>query len=306
MTSESIPANEAGLENEKRRRYENGSHTFFSNLSTILFFTFVTVIILYGWLTDLEDYITAEEGLGYALGVTGGSMMLILLLYPLRKRVRSMRRLGSIPTWFRIHMFCGIFGPILILYHSNFHLGSANSNVALFCMLTVAGSGLIGRYLYAKIHYGLYGSKATFNSLSIDVQDSLTDISPFISYAPDLNDKIMLYENKVLEKEPRLLPNIFRMIVLGISTRWTFIKSRLIISEAFRRYAKDKGWSRSQRSKEYKKVIARIKNHLSYVRKIAGYTFYERMFALWHVLHIPLFIMLVIAGTVHVIAVHMF
>ena len=36
----------------------------------------------------------------------------------------------------------------------SFSTGAANSNVALFSMLTVAGSGFIGRYLYAHIHHG--------------------------------------------------------------------------------------------------------------------------------------------------------
>ena len=33
---------------------------------------------------------------------------------------------------------------------------------------------------------------------------------------------------------------------------------------------------------------------------------YERMFSLWHILHVPFVFMLVISGVVHVIAVHMY
>ena len=33
---------------------------------------------------------------------------------------------------------------------------------------------------------------------------------------------------------------------------------------------------------------------------------YERLFSLWHVLHLPLFFMLLIAGIVHVVAVHVY
>jgi len=36
------------------------------------------------------------------------------------------------------------------------------------------------------------------------------------------------------------------------------------------------------------------------------YRIYERMFSFWHVLHIPLFFMLLIAGTVHVIAINVY
>jgi hypothetical protein len=41
-------------------------------------------------------------------------------------------------------------------------------------------------------------------------------------------------------------------------------------------------------------------------RRAAEYEFYVRLFSLWHVLHIPLFFMLLIAGIVHVIAVNVY
>jgi hypothetical protein len=46
--------------------------------------------------------------------------------------------------------------------------------------------------------------------------------------------------------------------------------------------------------------------HLASIRKVAEFHFYERFFAIWHVLHYPLFLMLVVSGVVHVIAVHMY
>ena len=63
----------------------------------------------------------------------GGSMMLVLLVYPLRKRVRALRFMGTVAHWFRAHMILGVAGPVCILLHSNFSLGATNSNVALFC-----------------------------------------------------------------------------------------------------------------------------------------------------------------------------
>jgi hypothetical protein len=105
--------------------------------------------LLLGWYKSEDGDITPETGTGYWLGIAGASALLLLLVYPLRKRIRSLRSLGSVSAWFRLHMILGIIGPTLILFHSNFKLGSLNSNVALFSMLTVAASGLIGRYLYA-------------------------------------------------------------------------------------------------------------------------------------------------------------
>src|SRR5205814_2919423 len=85
------------------------------------------------------------------------------------------------PSWFRFHMVLGIGGPLCILYHCNFSTGATNSNVALFSMLTVAGSGIIGRYIYAHIHNGLYGRKLEFGELRAGAY-SLRSLSGRISF----------------------------------------------------------------------------------------------------------------------------
>ena len=107
------------------------------------------------------DLITAESGVGYWFGISGATLMALLLIYPLRKRVKALAIIGGVRFWFNTHMMFGILGPALIILHSNFHLGSTNSNVALVSMLIVAGSGLIGRFIYIRIHHGLSERKTT-------------------------------------------------------------------------------------------------------------------------------------------------
>ena len=34
--------------------------------------------------------------------------------------------------------------------------------------------------------------------------------------------------------------------------------------------------------------------------------FWERMFSAWHVLHVPLFFLLLVSGVIHVVAVHLY
>ena len=45
---------------------------------------------------------------------------------------------------------------------------------------------------------------------------------------------------------------------------------------------------------------------LSAARRVAEFEGCARLFALWHVLHIPLFVMLLFAGIAHVIAVNVY
>ena len=86
--------------------------------------------VLFGWwITRTTALVDTEQGLGYWLGIAGASLMATLLLYPLRKRWRPMQMLGATRHWFRMHMIFGVLGPVLILYHCNFSLGSLNDTV---------------------------------------------------------------------------------------------------------------------------------------------------------------------------------
>jgi hypothetical protein len=49
-----------------------------------------------------------------------------------------------------------------------------------------------------------------------------------------------------------------------------------------------------------------IDHRITATRRVLEFNAFERLFSLWHALHMPLFVMLVIAGVVHVIAVHLY
>src|SRR5512139_512432 len=137
----------------------------------------VVAAIIFGWLHRNDSCIDPEHGLGYGLGIAGGSMMLLLLGYPLRKRARARPRApGSVGFWFRFHMLLGLLGPLAILYHSRFSWGALNSAVALGAMIIVAASGLIGRFLYSHVHRGYSGRKLELRSLKQEMDELLGDM----------------------------------------------------------------------------------------------------------------------------------
>ena len=49
-----------------------------------------------------------------------------------------------------------------------------------------------------------------------------------------------------------------------------------------------------------------IKRYTDTLRKIVALRMYERLFSLWHILHLPLFIMMIITAVIHIFAVHMY
>jgi len=259
------------------------------------------VAVMAGLIVPTDLYLTPQDGFGYTLGIVGGSMMLALLVYPLRKRMPSLAFIGSVKLWFRIHMVLGIVGPLAILYHSNFSLGATNSNVALICMLIVSSSGLVGRYLYTRIHHGLYGRRATLNELAGDAEN-LRQHSGSLKLLPGLMKEVELAEQHIAAPATVVIRPLLAALRQRSETRRL---ARLI------RYAIAMAATRSPVLHEQSKRFARAANNyvasrLLAARRVAEFEASERLFAAWHILHLPLFFILVIVGIVHVIAVHVY
>jgi hypothetical protein len=265
-----------------------------SSIGTPVFYLLILLMIYAGWQNSPERPLTAESGLGYALGIVGGVLMLLLLLYPLRKHSRSFRRLGPVKYWFRVHMLFGILGPLCIIFHCGFQLGSLNSNIALFSMLIVACSGLFGRYFYIRIHHGLYGHKATLEELQ-QHSEYLKQSLLKLEISSGIIDSIDRYREKTTQVHQGLLGSFIALLAVGLRTWLVFFYIQLAALKP-----------QVVRQKYRKTAVRLIGAYLASIRKVAEFHFYQKLFAAWHVLHFPLFLLMVGAGIVHVIAVHMY
>lgn len=269
-------------------------------------YALLTVSIVAGWLLKDLHLITPAEGTGYWLGIIGGTLMLTLLLYPLRKRIRILHKLGPTKYWFRMHMIFGLVGPLIILYHCNFKLGSFNSRVALYCMLLVAGSGIIGRHFYAAIHRGLYGRKTSLKELQAELAESVDKSQGLGNLMPKFVARLHQMSAELQGCEIR------QSLGVGRSLKWTFTHNfqRLFLKWTARRELRlaaiaDPVVAQDQK-RLYRVTCKYIRDYTSLMGRVAQFSFYERLFGLWHILHLPIFLMMVLSALVHVLAVHMY
>lgn len=123
---------------------------------------------------------------GRALGITGASMMVAMLAYPLRKRVPLLRRAGRLSLWLDSHIFLGIVGPLLIVLHTSFKVQGLVA-VAFWSMVAVALSGFVGRFLYLQLPRTAAGDEMTLaEALALDEELSEVLRSQFRLTADDL------------------------------------------------------------------------------------------------------------------------
>jgi hypothetical protein len=84
---------------------------------------------------------------GHLLGWIGFGVILLVFVYPIKKRMSRNRRWPR--GWFQVHMVAGLVGPLLILLHSGAHVHAMVPLLALAAMLVVVVSGIVGQ----GVHY---------------------------------------------------------------------------------------------------------------------------------------------------------
>ena len=261
-----------------------------------------TLVLLAGWVAPLGDYVTPRSGLGYALGIVGGSLMLVLLIYPARKRLSGLAAIGSARAWFQFHVVLGVVGPLCILYHCNYHLGATNSNVALLSMLVVAGSGLVGRYLYGRIYDGLDGQKATLADLRAEADRLRAEAGGAGRLVPELGPRLDAAERRIA----RHLPVVPKALSAAIACRLERRSLHRYVHKTLRDAAAASSSIGRHRRSFTRAADRYADSRLTAARRVAEFESCEKLFSFWHLLHLALFGLLLIAGIVHVIAVNVY
>lgn len=269
-------------------------------------FVVASFAIYIGWIGRDGREIEADHGIGYALGIIGGIPMVLLMLYSLRKRVAFMRYLGPVRYWFQGHMTLGVVGPVFILYHCNFEVGSMNSEVALWCTLLVASSGLVGRYLYARIHNGLYGRKISLKELTNQLSVSADHHSTRGGFVDEVREEFRALAEQVLAPPETLWEALLRAVVMAFRTRWLYIRmSWTVRRKLIARSVASPSVARHRDGIE-RATRRFLRANLPRIRRVTQFNASERLFALWHVIHVPVFFLMVLSVLVHILAVHMY
>jgi hypothetical protein len=270
---------------------------------TIVYLLLAT-LTLGAWELSRSGLYRSGDDVGYWLGVAGGIMLLLLFAYPLRKRLRAARNLGRVKAWFLLHMVLGIGGPLLILLHSTFRVGSLNAGVALFSMLVVALSGVVGRFLRAGVQRGLRGEQTGFDELRARAGLDQEEARSKLAFAPRVEALLKEFEQVELQARPGWATWLRQVLLLPLKQWWVYRRCLRELRRPMRRLAGHRQWSRDNLGHHERLARKLVRRYLTAVVRVAQYTAYERLFSLWHVAHIPFVYLLVLSAVVHVVAVH--
>lgn len=256
------------------------------------------------WQISRLQLFRANDDSSYWIAVAGGSMMLALFSYPLRKHLRVMQRLGKVKWWFWLHLFFGIAGPWLILVHSTFRVGSLNAGVALYSMVIVVLSGVVGRFIYVRVHRGLDGERTGLAELRVRAGLVESEARSRLHFAPRVEEALLAFEQRELGAAPGLRTSLRRVAWLPLQKQLARSRCNAELKRQMRRLQREFDWSEDDLQRRFKRSRGFVTRYLDAVVRVAQFSAYERLFALWHVAHLPFVYLLVISAVVHVIAVH--
>jgi hypothetical protein len=134
----------------------------------VLIFLIISTALGYEWLilneriegTDLFSYFPSLKDVNRStlpgrpislwLGYIGIGLMCIMNIYTIRKKFSFMKEFGSKEHFLDFHIFCGLVGPVFIIFHTNFVIGGLVA-ISFWSMVVSASSGVVGKFFYSQI-----------------------------------------------------------------------------------------------------------------------------------------------------------
>ena len=225
----------------------------------------------------------AGGSIGHRLGVAGASMMVLMLLYSVRKRVGALRRLGPLNRWLDAHIYLGVFGPLLVVLHSSFKVQGLVA-LSFWSMVVVALSGVLGRYLYLQIPRTRAGEERALVELEAEDRE----------LSERLRARFHLDETQ-LARLDALVGVPGRTGLLGGFAR--LVADDLRLRSGLRRFARSCRTVPRPVAREFERVV-RTKALVR--RRILLWDRVHELFHYWHVLHKPFALVMYVFLIVHV------
>lgn len=258
---------------------------------------FIIALALIAWLLYTLANMPAlapSTHAGYYIGIVGASLMLLLMSYPLYKRVRAFRTWGTTRFWFRLHMVCGLLGPALIIVHSGLNMRSMNAAWAFWSMVVVAVSGVMGRFLYRRIHRGMHGELETAQTLAAAVAAASFNIDRAVPDDAMVSKEVGEFTVRCSELA-KVPPFAAVGAVFLPLWRWSL---QWHVRRALRHAA-------LPLDRQLEK-ISLLNRFFMANQRYAQFALFDRLFSLWHVAHVPFVVTLFLSTIAHIVAVHLY
>ena len=123
-------------------------------------------------------------------------------------------------------------------------------------------------------------------------------------FMPELMQRINRFDDDVLETDRGVLASFWLLLAITVKTRMEYRSLIRFTIAQLTVEARQSPLIADHQRRLYAGVRAFVGKHMTQVRRLAKMQVYDQFFALWHTIHIPIFVLLVLSVIVHVYAVH--
>lgn len=261
----------------------SGNRELWAAFSAVLAITvfYVLAVAMLGEIPGSSDLI------GHGIGVLGFILMLMTeTLYSWRKRSRQ-ARWGRMSQWLNFHIFTGIVGPYMVLFHSAWSFkGLAGLTMLLTVIIVV--SGFIGRYIYTAVPRSADGVELEASQLQAQIDAIQAELQGWAAQQPQAVQALQPFMPIEAGASGAASALVLNRSILDWRERRRWRQTRQALSPALRQQA------------ETLHKLARRQQVLQ--SQLVSLGMARRMLALWHTVHIPIGMVLFIAAAIHSIA----
>lgn len=222
---------------------------------------------------------------GVVYGIIGSSMMTLMLVYSMRKRVKLFRRLGGLRLWLDFHIYCGVFGPALVILHSSFKVHGLVA-LSFWSMIVVALSGFVGRYLYVQFPRARSGDELTLQEVERRSGKISASLQERFHVPPQHIEELDAIAVRWVRPEASLVSTLLMLPVGGLLLRWDLRRFRARFRSLPKSAVRSLSRSLGQRALLQRRI--HLWNRL------------HRLFHYWHVFHKPFSVVMYIFMIIHV------
>ena len=117
---------------------------------------------------------------------------------------------------------------------------------------------------------------------------------------------MLAFEESELRSQASWATHLRQATILPLQQWITYFRCVHELRKPLNAMAVKYGWSASDLRRRRRRARRLVDQYLHAVVRVAQYSAYDRVFALWHLAHLPFIYLLIISAVVHVVAVHMY
>jgi hypothetical protein len=232
--------------------------------------------------------------IGQSAGILALLIFLFLWLYPFRKKYRWLAFTGSVGRWLDVHVLAALSLPLLLALHAAWRFDGI-IGLGYASILVVCASGIVGRYIYARIPRSRNGIELTRDEAAAQRQALLERIATTTGLELAVVEQALELPRAASGSSGVL--QLFLQLPTNDLARWRLTR------QLRRRWMRVSVDGRPLSKGALKEVVRLARREIALTQQSRMLEATQRIFRFWHVAHRPFAVTALIAVLVHVAVV---